>query len=252
VPAAPADHPRWETARILVAEDNVTNQQVVRGLLRKLGLLRVDVVANGAEAVRALSEAPYDLVLMDVQMPVLDGLEATQQIRSPESRVLDRRVPVIALTAYALREDRQRCLDAGMDDYLSKPVDARGLREVLDRWLSEVPRLSEAELPIFDRAGLRERMQGSEELVRSVLDALAEDLPRRRAAIRVAFEAGDLGHLTREAHSIKGASASAGCERLRRTAASIEELAHQGDLGAAGAWLPELYERIDEALQAIR
>jgi HPt (histidine-containing phosphotransfer) domain-containing protein len=95
-------------------------------------------------------------------------------------------------------------------------------------------------------------MEGSEELVQSVLEALTEDLPRRRAALRAAFEASDLALLTREAHSIKGASASAGCERLRRTAASVEELAHKGDLAAAVAWLPELYERIDEALGAIR
>jgi len=122
------------SARILLAEDNITNQQVAVGLLKRLGL-RADAVANGAEAVKALESLPYDLVLMDVQMPVLDGLEATRQIRSPHSAVLNHEVPIIAMTANAMQSDRNECLDAGMNDYVSKPVSRRALAEALDRWL---------------------------------------------------------------------------------------------------------------------
>ena len=125
---------RRGAARILLAEDNITNQQVAVGLLKRLGL-RADAVADGAEAVKALESLPYDLVLMDVQMPVLDGLEATRQIRNPHSAVLNHEVPIIAMTANAMQSDRNECLDAGMNDYVSKPVSRRALAEALDRWL---------------------------------------------------------------------------------------------------------------------
>jgi PAS domain S-box-containing protein len=120
--------------RILLAEDNITNQQVAVGLLKRLGL-RADAVANGAEAITALEALPYDLVLMDVQMPEMDGLEATRQIRNPSSAVRNHEVPIIAMTANAMQSDREECLDAGMNDYVSKPVSPQALVEALDRWL---------------------------------------------------------------------------------------------------------------------
>lgn len=125
---------RRDQARILVAEDNVTNQIVVRGILRKLGL-SIDAVANGHEAVTALEQIPYDLVLMDVQMPEMDGLEATRQIRESQHQSLNREVPIIALTAHAMAGDREMCLEAGMNDYVAKPISADALAEAIDRWL---------------------------------------------------------------------------------------------------------------------
>jgi len=121
-------------ARILLAEDNITSQQVALRILSKLGL-RADAVANGAEALKALESIPYDLVLMDVQMPEMDGIEATRRIRSPRSAACDPRVPIIAMTANAMAGDRQKCLDAQMNDYVSKPVSPQSLAEVLQRWL---------------------------------------------------------------------------------------------------------------------
>ncbi len=125
-------------ARILLVEDNITNQQVALSILRRLGLY-ADAVANGAEALIALATLPYDLVLMDVQMPVLDGMEATRQIRDPHSAVLDRTIPIIAMTAEAMQGDRERCLDAGMNDYVAKPVTPQALAERLGRWLAHLP-----------------------------------------------------------------------------------------------------------------
>ena len=120
--------------RILLAEDNITNQQVAVGILRKLGL-RADAVANGAEAVKALETLPYDLVLMDVQMPEMNGLEATRHIRNPQSAVQNHQIPIIAMTAGAMQGDREKCLEAGMNDYVSKPISPLALSEALDKWL---------------------------------------------------------------------------------------------------------------------
>jgi CheY-like chemotaxis protein len=125
-----------QQVRLLLAEDNVVNQRVACRMLEKLGF-RVDVVANGAEAVAAIGRIPYDLVFMDCQMPEMDGYQATQAIRRSETP--DRHLPVIALTAAAMQGDRQRCLDAGMDDYLAKPVTRAALVETLQRWLDGHP-----------------------------------------------------------------------------------------------------------------
>ena len=125
-------------ARILIAEDIVTNQMVVRAILKKFGL-RADTVSNGLEALQALEAIPYDLVLMDVQMPVMDGFEAVRRIRDPQSPVRNHQIPVIAMTAHAMPGDREACLQAGMDDSIIKPVLPRTLAKALDRWLPGGP-----------------------------------------------------------------------------------------------------------------
>ncbi|GHB64501.1 hypothetical protein GCM10008107_12080 [Psychrosphaera saromensis] len=129
------EYPKFK-ARILVVEDNPVNQKVAQGLLKKFGV-QVDLAANGQEALHSLEHLPFDLVLMDCQMPVMDGYEATQQIRLEDSKVLDRGIPIIAMTANSMQGDKEKCLAAGMDDFISKPVSPSKLQEALTRWLSE-------------------------------------------------------------------------------------------------------------------
>jgi CheY-like chemotaxis protein len=169
---------RRGVVRILLAEDNITNQLVALVILKKFGL-RADAVANGAEAVKALETLPYDLVLMDVQMPELDGLEATRTIRNPQSAVQNHLIPIIAMTANAMQGDRERCLEAGMNDYVTKPVNPQALAEALDKWLPKETAAStepapdaskgtacvcakEQGAPVFDKAGMLARLTNDE------------------------------------------------------------------------------------------
>ena len=134
---AAEDHPKHKgqqsRIRILLAEDNITNQMVAVRMLEKMGY-RVDVVANGLEAVKALETTPYDLVLMDVQMPEMDGYEATGVIRDPHSVVRNPDIPIIAMTAHAMKGDRDKCIEKGMNDYIPKPVRVKTLRETIEKW----------------------------------------------------------------------------------------------------------------------
>ena len=247
--------------RILLAEDNVTNQQVALGILRKLGL-RADAVADGAEAVRSLETIPYDLVLMDVQMPEMDGLEATRRIRDARSVVLHHRVPIIAMTAHAMQGDRDRCLEAGMDDYVTKPISPEALAAALDQWLpredsiptgptpaAHAPALPSApaggaaappKTPVFDSAGMMDRLMGDEELARIVVDGFLEDAPRLIEALRSSLAAGDAAGAIRGAHTIRGASATVGGEALRAAAWELEKAGTAGNLEAVAAGVPGL------------
>jgi CheY-like chemotaxis protein len=132
---------RKHKGRILVAEDNVVNQKVALKLLEKLDY-HADAVANGKEAVHSLKNIPYDLVLMDIQMPEMDGIEATRIIRGPDSTVLDPGIPIIALTAHALKGDNELCVEVGMNDYLVKPIHKQKLSETIARWLSKTNKKS--------------------------------------------------------------------------------------------------------------
>jgi CheY-like chemotaxis protein/HPt (histidine-containing phosphotransfer) domain-containing protein len=263
-------------ARILLVEDNVTNQQVALAVLSKLGY-SAEAVANGKEALEALRTIPYDLVLMDCHMPEMDGYEATRCIRSPHSSVLNRSIPIVAMTARAMKGDREECLKAGMNDYLVKPVDPMALAEMLDKWLRDEtaekkgegqgdatvgaatsdsePQASNLDVQdpaIFDKAALLQRLLGDEELARTIAAGFLEDIPRQIKALTGYLTAGEARNAGRQAHSIKGAAANMGGEALRAVANEMEKAGKADNLPAVAAMLPKLereYDRLRQALE---
>ena len=251
-------------ARILLAEDNSTNRDVALGMLRTLGL-NADAVANGAEALQALESVPYDLVLMDMRMPVMDGIQATQTIRDPQSRVLNHHLPIIAMTANVLERDRQRCMEAGMNDFVTKPVSTVMLRRALQSWLpaatyqtttntshSAATQSGAKEFLTFDFAGMLSRLDGNNHLAAVVLEAFVQDMPCRIASLKKLLDRGDAPGATLEAHSIKGAAANVGGDALRAAAYAIEIAADSGDLCSAKAALPTLQDQFNDLECAIK
>jgi len=242
--------------RVLLVEDNSTNQEVARSILKKFGL-RVDIAANGVDAIKALETTAYALVLMDVQMPVMDGLVATRIIRNPLSAVRNHQIPIIAMTAHALKGDREKCLEAGMNDYVTKPLLVRLLAETLQKWLpvgkpARTDRTAaadnESQPPVFDREGIRNRLMDDKQLVKMVISAFLEDIPHQIGELRVFLETGDIIGAGRQAHTIKGSSANAGGEQLRAIAAEMEKAARAGDLSGAECHLGAL----ENAFHALR
>ena len=251
--------PRWNDFRVLLAEDNLTNQQVALGMLSKLGI-RADVVANGREAVAALRTIPYDLVLMDVQMPEMDGFESTRAIRSGEGEAINRAIPIIAMTAHAMLGDREKCLDAGMDDYIAKPVTPAGLSALFKKWLAKLdadsrpPRTAGIceDASLFDEASLLERLSGDRTLAQNVARTFLSDIPHRLQALREHLDARDAKGVANQAHTIKGAAAAVGCASLSRLALALEKAGKASDLESARPSFEKLrdeFERLKKAME---
>ena len=228
-----ANEPRKAIIRILLAEDNMTNQLVALKILEKFGY-RADVAANGLEVLDALQHLPYDLVLMDCQMPEMDGYEATRKIRRREAE--GSRIPIIAMTANALQGDREKCLEAGMDDYLSKPVDPEKMRAMIARWIpakngesEEIEELETADntdeiaAPVFDKKGYRSRIMEDDSFGRILIEAFLSDMPQQIETLELAIVEGDALRAGKQAHKIKGAAANMGGEAMREIARQMEE-----------------------------
>ena len=219
---------RRGNVRILLAEDNITNQYVALGMLKKIGLA-ADTVSDGKEALKALELIRYDLVLMDVLMPEMDGLAATRAIRDPESNTKNRDVPIIAMTAHTGQDDRNKCIEAGMNDYLSKPVDTKALASIIEKWLPEEKEpvtLSKSILRnplIFNKTELVSRLLGDRDLVQVVLEGFFEDIPSLMENLKKALKSSDLAGIEHHAHMIQLAASSVGGENLRRAGLEMEK-----------------------------
>jgi PAS domain S-box-containing protein len=280
--AAPREGPVERLAervplRILVAEDNVVNQQLALLLLRKLGY-RADVTANGLETLQALEREPYDVVLMDVQMPTMDGLQATRRIhqRWPQGR----RPHIIAATASAMQEEREACLAAGMDDYLSKPIRMEELAAALSRCRPHVaprppaaarefgvgaqtpperePQRQPRSAGVLHPPALERLMQAIGDdcgLLTALIDTFQRDVPRLVEGARRGLQQGQAEEVRRAAHTLKSNGATFGAMRLSELSRELESLAGSGTLEGAADLIARLeaeYDRVRVALETVR
>jgi two-component system sensor histidine kinase/response regulator len=252
-PAVPAqrgaDEPVSRHGHILLVEDNATNQLVATKIIEKLGYT-VDVAENGREALDAIAAGAYDAVLMDCQMPEMDGYEATRQLRRRERESASPHLPVIAMTAAAMEGDRERCLAAGMDDYVTKPVRSAAVDAALANWITGCEGAAEiaaptevaADFPLdADRlAVLRELDGGDGSLLNAVVSEFVGDSTRQLVDVSTALRQGDPKMVERTVHSLRGASANLGATTLADLCGELEALAR----AAALAMGPDLLESI--------
>ena len=247
--------------RILIADDNATNRLLALAQMRKLGY-KASAVTNGAEAIEAIQSAHYDLVLMDCEMPVMDGFEATRRIRAS----VHRDIPIIAVTADAMPDDRKRCLSEGMNDYLPKPVELGALRKMLAKWVpvaasaagnivvAQTPAQPMLERPVltFNPDALLRRLMGNRQLAGDILKAFLQDVPSQLTNLRARLDEADASGTRLQAHALKGAAATVAAEGLQAIGQAIERAGSSGQLDQCGELLPravEEFERFKSTLE---
>ena len=272
--AAPSPSPTTE-ARLLVVEDNHVNQMVITSILQEMGY-QVEVAENGCIALEMLlktpSQAAFKLVLMDCQMPEMDGYATTRAIRQGRAGVANTTLPIIAMTANVMQGDREKCLAAGMDDYLSKPVDIQDLRLKLNNWLEQKAKtdqpahrvtdsstalISEPSdtdaLPVWDKDEALSRIMGKADLLAHLLQIYLDDVPAILNALEASIEAQNLQEVSSKAHALKGMAANLSAKQLQQSARDLEAAAKAADAKAVAAKLPQLLHAantVDKAFQA--
>jgi len=250
---------RSRVLSILLAEDNPVNQKLTIRMLEKRGH-DVDLAENGRVALEMLERRRYDVVLMDVMMPEMDGLEATAAIREREEATGER-IPIIALTANAMKGDRERCLEAGMDRYLPKPIRPSDLYEAVESLLSReevdegdaepVSAAPTVDVEIFDREQMLKRLGADEELLREILELFVGDAPRQLRDLEKAVEEGRSECVVRHAHTLKGQAANIAASRLQEVAYEMEKVG-RSEAESASELLPKVRETFDELMQVLR
>jgi len=251
------ERPAANRLNILLAEDNPVNQKLALRLLQKRGHA-VAVAGNGNEALAALEKSRFDLVLMDVQMPEMDGLEATIELRHRETSS-GTHTPVVAMTALAMKGDKERCMEAGMDGYLSKPIRPEELDNVLDAYTAQSRSAAvQPEAPAVDQSvnvqELLERVDGDRGFVAELAEVFREDYPRQMNAAREGAAAGDAEKVRRAAHALKGALSNLAAPRACEFALALETMGRSGDLSGAALTLTQLEDelpRVEKKLQSI-
>ncbi len=242
--------PTVKALRVLLAEDNRVNQTVATAILSKAGH-EVTVARNGVEAVEAVSAGGFDVVLMDIQMPEMDGFEATLRIRERESADGER-IPIIAMTAHAMKGDRERCIEAGMDDYVSKPVDFRQLHDALARASGQQPAPKAHQVPPYNPKIALNHVGDDVEILDVLLGKFLELGPQRVESLTTAAQALDTAGITAAAHSLKGTAETLGMEPLRIHCFKLEKLGEAGDIEEIRAALPEFRDVFAAVMEDVR
>ncbi len=237
------------TCRVLVAEDNELNQKVALSMLQKLGYA-ADIASDGEQALARLGEVKYDLVLMDCQMPGLDGFETSRRIRDQESAAGHPRMPIIAMTANAMHGDRDRCIASGMDDYLPKPVKLDGMEQMLERWLSgkALSPGRETPAPPLNPVTLENTRQAMGDGFTDLVEIFLADGPSRIEALRTAVSAADTDGIYRAAHSLKGSCNYIGADQLVELCTRMEKTPDEGRVAVAS----ELLEPLETEFYSVR
>lgn len=258
-----------QSIKVLLVEDNIVNQKVAVSMLKKVGLSDPDIACDGKEAVNMNQKTDYDLILMDCQMPEMSGYEATGLIRKRETSHNLPRVPIIAMTANAMQGDREKCLASGMDDYLSKPIKAETLKDMLTQWLindldeaddidsaEDSEELQEEKLrsnePVIDMTTLETLKDIMEDEFAELVESYLEDAPKLLADVKNASKEADLQILIRAAHTLKSSSNNLGASLLANTALQIELLGKENKLPEASAMIDELEAALEKTHQALK
>jgi len=253
---------RFKDYFVLIVEDNLVNQQVTDNMLLKLGC-RSNIAENGREAIEMLENSDYDLILMDIQMPQMDGLTATRHIRSNPDKTFRNDIPIIAMTAHALKGHKEKCFDAGMNDFLTKPLSIDALARAIDKLDIEPKNVSDdnntvpldtsskqedvnnnekekCDIRIFDRQSLMDRVGGNEEILKNIIKLFLEETPKQLKEIETQLASGDVVAATNGAHSIKGSAGNFGATQMRETAYCLEQLCREKQIDKANNTLTEL------------
>ena len=245
---------------VLLAEDNAVNRKLALCLLDKRGH-SAHAVPDGKAALEQAMSGAFDIILMDIQMPVMDGIQATVEIRSREKRRGRRRIPILALTAHAMKGDRERCLKAGMDGYVTKPIKARELYEAMETVTGNSPPAAPAaapssqaggEGPLFDREQLLERVDHDTELLEEIIELFLEDYPNLLDGIRRAVQSGDSHSLERAAHALKGSVGNFMADRTYEAAFRLEKMGRQGNMERAPDACRALEAELDRLAPALK
>ena len=261
-------HIKQYKAQVLVVDDNVTNQFVAKGVLESFGLA-VDLADNGRHALEALEFKAYDLVFMDCQMPIMDGYAATKAIRSQKLKLENHDIPIIAMTASAMKGDRENCIAAGMSDYITKPIEIKIVEQALENWLSKENKIADraVNLPkieaientllnatlVFDYPALYERLGGDETLLKTIAIKFIQSIGRHIDKIEVALIEQNINSVAKTAHTLVGSAATAGCMQLSTLACDIEMAGQKHDMQTVKNLVPLLkpcYDKTKEVVEA--
>jgi len=236
--------------RILAVEDNLVNQTLVRRMLEKMGHETV-IARNGCEALDLLGRETFDVVFMDVQMPVMDGITATGKIREAE-KVTGVHIPIIAMTAHAMKGDQERCLAGGMDDYIAKPVSSKRIQEMLERMFAAAPETPPSPPLAWKRATVLERMDGDEDLLDEVLAIFLEEYPKTVAQLEEAVSGQKADLLEKAAHSLKGELGYLAAAEVSDIARRLESMGRNHDFNGAAEVLADLERQLTELASAMK